>query len=357
MKKILILANSPGGLYRFRKELIQTLIEEGNEVYLSVPYTEILEPLKEIGAKILDIQIDRRGMNPLKDSKLLIQYFKIVRRIKPDLIMTYTIKPNIYGGLISRFMKIPYIVNITGLGTTFQGDGLFKKVIICLYKSALKKVKYIFFENEGNKQIFINNSIIPIEKSVVLNGAGVNLQEYTFQEYPKEEPIRFLFIGRVMREKGIDELLWVAEQIKKEYDNVEFDIIGGLEEDYKNRLELLSKKKIINYYGYKQDIKPFITKCHCIVLPSHHEGMSNVLLEGAAMGRPLITSNIHGCKEAVNNSEYLCNVGNKESLYEKIVLFINLPMSKKENLAKESRRHVEKAFSREKVIKDTLNKL
>ncbi|MDB8555542.1 glycosyltransferase family 4 protein [Turicibacter sanguinis] len=355
MKKILILANSPGGLYRFRKELIQALIEEGNAVYLSVPDGEILEPLKKIGAKVVDIHIDRRGINALKDSKLLIQYFRLVKRVKPDLIITYTIKPNIYGGLISRFMKVPYIVNITGLGTAFQGDGILKKIIVILYKNSLKNVKYVFFENCGNKQTFISKNLISEKKAVVLNGAGVNLEEYTFQEYPKVGPIRFLFIGRVMKEKGIEELFWAAEKIKQEYQHVEFDIVGGLEEDYKRRLESLAKDKVINYYGYQKNIKSFITKCHCIVLPSYHEGMSNVLLEGAAMGRPLITSNIHGCKEAVLNNGYLCNVADKEDLYNCMKRFVELSQQEKEKMGLYSRKHMEDIFDKKIVVKKSIN--
>lgn len=354
MKKILILANSPGGLYRFRKELIQALIKEGNEVYLSVPYAEILEPLKKIGAKVLDIKIDRRGMNALKDSKLLMQYFKLVKKVKPDLIITYTIKPNIYGGLISRVMKVPYIVNITGLGTAFQGNGVLKKVIVFLYKNSLKKVKYVFFENQGNKQVFTSNNIISEEKTIVVNGAGVNLEEYPFVEYPTDEMIRFLFVGRVMKEKGIDELLWAAEKIKKEYDNVEFDIVGGLEEDYKEKLEEVWRKNIVNYHGIQKDVRPFIQDSHCFVLPSYHEGMSNALLEAAAMGRPLITSDIHGCKEAIRDNGYLIQAKDKNSLYIQMKKFINEEQFSRVEKGINSRELMKEKFDKKVVVHETI---
>lgn len=354
MKKILILANNAGGLYRFRKELIEELINIGYEVYLSVPYTEELEKLKYKGAKIIDTFVDRRGLNPKVDIKLLLKYFKMIYDIKPDLIMTYTIKPNIYGGLVSRLTRTPYIINITGLGTTFQGNGLLKKLVVKLYKISLKKVKHVFFENEGNKHIFISNNIINEDVAVVMNGAGVNLEDYPFTEYPDDEMIRFLFIGRIMKEKGIEELLWVAEQIKQEYKHVIFDIVGSLEENYKDRLEELTRKGIVNYNGVQEDVRPFIKKCHCVILPSYHEGMSNTLLESAAMGRPLITSDIHGCREAVSENGYVCKVKDKEALLGCIKIFLNESLDRRVEMARKSRQHIEKMFDKKEVVNKSL---
>ena len=351
MKKILILANNDVGLYKFRKELIQALIEQGDKVYISLPYGKLVEPLKEMGCEFIDTPVDRRGINPITDFKLLLAYKKIVKKVEPDLILTYTIKPNIYGGLISRLKKVPYIVNITGLGTAFQGNGILKKVIVALYKVALGRVKNVLFENEGNKQVFIDNHIIKEETAVVMNGAGVNLEEYPFTPMPQEGPIRFLFIGRVMKEKGVDELFEAAKKIKKEYDNVEFDIVGPFEDDYEETVKKLQQEGIINYYGYQEDVRPFIAKCHCFVLPSYHEGMANTLLEAAAMGRPLITSNIHGCKEAVRDNGYLCEVRDGRELYRKIIDFIDLTDKQKINMSKISRKVVEHKFDKKIIVR------
>lgn len=352
MKKILILANNDVGLYKFRKELIQALIEQGDKVYISLPYGKLVEPLKEMGCEFIDTSVDRRGINPITDFKLLLEYRKIVKRVKPNLILTYTIKPNIYGGLVSRLKRVPYIVNITGLGTAFQGDGILKKVIVTLYKVALGKVKNVFFENAGNKQVFIDNHIIKEETAVVMNGAGVNLEEYPFTPMPEGDSIRFLFIGRVMKEKGVDELFEVAKRIKKEYDNVEFDIVGPFEDDYEEIVKKLQGEGIINYYGYQEDVRPFIAKCHCFVLPSYHEGMANTLLEAAAMGRPLITSDIHGCKEAVQENGYLVNV--KKELYKIVEQFICLKEDEKKYMSLHSSLHMQRKFNRKKVIKKTM---
>lgn len=355
MKTILVLANNDVGLYKFRKELLQALIEKGNKVYIALPYGKLVEPLIQMGCKFINTNLERRGINPITDFKLLLQYKKIIEHVKPDLVLTYTIKPNIYGGLISRLIKIPYIANITGLGTAFQREDMLKKFIVGLYKAALGNVKSVFFENQGNKQVFLDNHIIGEEVAVVMNGAGVNLEEYPFTSMPEGDTIRFLFIGRVMKEKGVDELFAAAKKIKKEYNNVEFDIVGPFEEDYESIVRELQDRGIINYYGYQEDVRPFIEKCHCVVLPSYHEGMANTLLEAAAMGRPLIASNIHGCKEAVYNNGFVCEIKNTESIYLKIVEYINTCLEDKVRMGENSRKHIEIEFDKKKVVKRSMN--
>lgn len=357
MKKILILANNDVGLYKFRKELIQELLK-GNEVYISLPDGALIDLLKKMGCKFINTDVDRRGLNPFKDLKLINEYRKILKKIQPDLIITYTIKPNIYGGILARLKGICYVENITGLGSVFQKDNLLKKMIVFLYRFALKKVKIVFFENKENQDIFINEKIIKKEKTYLLNGAGVNLDEYQFSLYPEQdEVIRFLFIGRIMKEKGIDELLYAAKKIKKEFSNIEFDIVGPMEDDYKSIIEKYCSQHIINYYGFQDDVKPFIERCHCFILPSYHEGMANTLLEAAAMGRPLITSNIHGCKEAIDDNGYVCLAKNGEDLYLKIKKFLQLDIKNKKNLGLNSRKRVEAFFDKKKVVSETIKQL
>ena len=357
MKKILILANNDIGLYKFRKELIEEILKE-NEVYISLPYGELVEPLISLGCKFIDTPVDRRGINPVTDLKLLNRYRKLFNKIKPDFAITYTIKPNIYASLIARFKKVDYAVNITGLGTTFQSDNLLRKFIVFLYKIALKKAKVVFFENEGNQNIFINEHIVSKEKTCQLNGAGVNLDDYPFIEYPDEkQDIRFLFIGRIMKEKGIDELLEAADRIKKQYPTVQFDIVGPMEDNYKDIIDEYVNRDVINYYGFQSDVKPFIKQCHCFILPSYHEGMANTLLESSSMGRPLITTNINGCKEAINNNGYLVKVKDSHDLYLKIKEFIELDYQDKVILSQNSRKHIEEVFDKQKVVNETMKGL
>lgn len=357
MGKILILANNDVGLYKFRKELIQELLKD-NDVYISLPYGKLVEPLIQMGCRFINTPVDRRGVNPITDLKLLNRYRKIIKEVNPDLIITYTIKPNIYGSIISRIKGIDYAVNITGLGTMFQNDNLLKKMIVFMYKFALKKVKIVFFENIENKDIFIKNKIIEEEKACVLNGAGVNLEEYPFTEYPDEnENIRFLFIGRIMKEKGIDEFLYAAKKIKEEDKDIQFDIVGPMEDDYKNIIKECVGNDIINYYGYQEDVKPYIERCHCFVLPSYHEGMANTLLEAASMGRPLITSNIHGCKEAIKDNGYLVKAKNEVELFKNLKKFIELDYKFKKNMGYNSRKYVGEKFDKRLIVEENLKEL
>lgn len=356
--RILILANNDVGLYKFRKELIQELVRQGNKVVVSIPDGELVPDIKRLGVKVILTKVDRRGINPLTDLALAMEYLRMGMTLKPDLVITYTIKPNVYGGIVCRLLKIPYAINITGLGTTFQTENLIKKLVCTLYKVSCRRAKVVFFENEENEQIFVENRLIKKEQAYRLNGAGVNLEEYPYTEYPGEdEPIRFLFIGRVMKEKGVDELFEAAKRIKKEYPDVCFDIVGPMEDEYGPTIEKLEREGIITYYGYQKDVKPFIARCHCFVLPSWHEGMANTLLEAAAMGRPLITSRIHGCMEAVKGNGFLIHVKDIDDLYMKLQKFIGLNYQEQRQLGKKSRKYISDMFDKKIVVMKTIEGL
>ena len=187
MKKVLVLANFDVGLYKFRKELLQELMNQSAEVYISLPYGTLVEPLKEMGCKFVDTNVDRRGMNPLKDYKLIVEYLKMIRKIRPDMVITYTIKPNLYGGMVCRMLRVPYAMNITGLGTAFQSENMVRKIACFLYKIVGKKAKVVFFENEGNRQVFLKEKLVREKQTCRLNGAGVNIDEYAYVKYPDEE--------------------------------------------------------------------------------------------------------------------------------------------------------------------------
>ena len=282
VERILILANHSGGLYDFRKDLIAELKKHAN-VTVAVPHNDRWEELHKLADRVIELPVDRRGRNPLHDSNLFQQYRAMLKEVKPDLVLTYTIKPNIYGGLACRMAHIPYAVNITGLGSAIENGGWLKRFVLMLYKLALKGAKVVFFENIGNRDTLVAAGVVPNGRDVVLNGAGVNLKDYPCQTYPQEGPVRFLFVGRVMHEKGVDELFAAAKRMKQKYgDGVEFHIVGSFEEAYKPVMDELEQAGVVKYHGYQSDIKSFYAMASCIVLPSYHEGMSNVLLEAAA---------------------------------------------------------------------------
>lgn len=361
MSKILILANHYNTLRIFRRELIKELVQDGNEVIVSIPPAdhENITILESYGCKVITTSMDRRGTNPLADIVLTFRYFMLLRTIAPDKIITYTIKPNIFGSIACKIVSKEYFINVTGLGSAYYLGGFTKILVSFLYKISINKAKKVFFENVGSRNLFIQDNIVPLDKTVVMPGAGVNLDEFSFCTYPAEGVITFLFVGRIMQEKGVNELFTAIEKVKKAYANVEFEFIGWYEDDYKDIVSDLVDRKIIKYYGFQHDVKPYIKKAHCIVLPSYHEGMSNTLLEGAAMGRPLIASNIHGCMEAVidGKSGFLCNVKDSNDLCQKIQQFIDLPYEIKVQMGKRSREHMENIFDKRKVVAMTLKEI
>lgn len=355
----MIIANNSGGLYDFRGDLMAELLRKNNEIVALTPFDDKVNELQQLGVELISTPINRRGINPIEDIKLFFKYCSILKKETPKLVITYTIKPNIYGGLASRVLHFPYVANITGVGTAFQKENFIKKLVVFLYRISLKQAKTIFFENQENMELFVREKIVNKEQCCLLNGAGVNLEKFSYKPYPKDEEIRFLFMGRIMKEKGIDELLWAARKVKDEYPSVQFDILGNMEDDYRQIIDEACSAGIINYYGYQSDVRPFIEKCHCFVLPSYHEGMANTNLECAAMGRPLITSNIYGCKEAVvdGKSGFLVKKTDAEDLYQKMRRFLQISMEEKERMGLKAREHIETLFDKKKVVKNTINRL
>ena len=333
-KRILVLANNDVGLYRFRKDLLAALLGAGHEVYISLPDGGFISELVQLGCRFIDTPIERRGMNPIHDS--------------------------IYGGLACRMAHIPYAVNITGLGSAIENGGWLKKFVLALYRPALKGAKVVFFENAGNCDTLAATGVVPKGRDVVLHGAGVNLEDYPCQPYPQEGPMRFLFVGRVMHEKGVDELFAAAKRMKQQYgEQVEFHMVGSFEEAYKPVMDQLEQAGVVKYHGYQSDMKPFYAMADCVVLPSYHEGMSNVLLEAAASGRPLITSDIPGCREAVENgvSGYLCPARDAGALYETMRRFAALPVEQRSQMGRCGRERMEQQFSKTAVVAETIKHL
>jgi glycosyltransferase involved in cell wall biosynthesis len=357
--KVLVLANFGMGLYNFRKELLVELIKQNHEVYISLPNDDYVPKLEKLGCKFIDTRLERRGTNPFRDLTLLLDYVKIMKNIKPDIVLTYTIKPNIYGGIACALTNTPYITNITGLGTSVENKGLIQKITLTLYKIGLKKASCVFFQNETNRMFFIDNRIIK-SKTRLIPGSGVNVEQHKFEEYPKEDrKIKFLFVGRIMKAKGIEELLQAAQIVKDEYPNVQFNLVGGSEEDYTQQLEDLNKLGVIKYHGQQEDVHSFIKKSHATILPSYHEGTANVLLESASSGRPVIASRVPGCIETFNEevSGLGFDVRSVNSLVDAIIRFIYLPNEQKMAMGTAGRKKIEKEFDRKIVIEAYLQEI
>jgi glycosyltransferase involved in cell wall biosynthesis len=352
VKDIVILSNHHSYTYNFRKEIIEDLISQGFKITLALPYGEKVELLKEMGCEYINLPLDRRGINPFKDFKLLLTYYKILKKIKPAAVLTYTIKPNIYGGIVSRILRLPFFPNVTGLGSAVETETLLQKMLIFMYRIAYKKASCIFFQNADNKKFFLEKNI-KHRKSILIPGSGVNLRKFSFLEYPASDKIEFLFISRIMKQKGIEEYIQAAKYIKNKYPKTVFHVVGFCEEDYSSELEQLNRREIIQYHGQQNNIKPFLKRAHCTVHPTYYpEGMSNILLESAASGRPIITTNRSGCKEIVDDkvNGFIVKEKNFEDLINKIENFILLDHVVKEKMGLQARNKVEREFNRDIVV-------
>ncbi len=343
-------------LWQFRRELIGELLKRG-EVIISMPFVGHEDDFKTLGCRCINTEVNRRGINPVTDFKLYLTYRRLLKSEKPDMVITYSIKPNIYAGFACRILGIPYCVNVQGLGTAFQNSTV-AGIVTVMYQTALRKAKTVFFENRENADEFIRRKIVIAEQKTVLNGAGVNLNFHSVQPYPPEDNgIHFLFLGRIMKEKGVDELFSAARIIKKKYGNqVIFDLVGFFEDEYKAEVDALVKSGVVIFHGFQSEPRPFYANAHCVVMPSYHEGMSNVLLEAAATGRTVITTDIPGCREAVDHgvTGLLCRKKDTQDLKNKIEAFINMDSESRKNMGISGRRKMESEFDKQKVVSDVL---
>lgn len=354
MKKILLAINFDEGLYNFRKELLEALLAAGYEVHIALPDGEYIERMQAMGCIFHDTALNRRGKNPLQELALLRRYKAVLEEVGPDVVLTYTIKPNLYMGFLCGAKKIPYITTITGLGTAVEGKGVLQRFTQRLYRMAMKKASILFFQNDANEKIFTRLKIAP-GRHRMLPGSGVNLQRFCYQPFPDTDKVEFLFISRVMKEKGIEEYLDAAQEIRREYPNAVFRILGFLEDDYtgRKRFERLCKEGVICFEGSVEDVVPYIRESQCTVHPSYYpEGMSNVCLESAACGRAVITTDRPGCRETVvdGKSGFLVKERDSADLTRKLKHFLSLTRREREQLGRNGRKHMEEHFDRNIVV-------
>ncbi len=356
--KILILSNNAAGLISLRGELISALTELW-EVWVCVPPDGYSRQIEKTGAKLIEISFDRRGKSVAGELSLMRNYKKLIRSNQPDVVLTYTIKPNIYGGIASRLSRTPYIVNVTGLGTELQSDSLFTKLLFRLYAFSAKKAAKVFVQNSSIKERFNRSHVL--NNCDMLPGSGVNLEKHSFEIYPSEEDgIHFLFIGRVMRDKGIEELIYAAKEICRSHSNVRFDLIGYYDEsEYKSQIDELIECGIMRFFPFQENIHDVIKEHHCVIHPSYHEGMSNALLEAAAVGRPVIASNIPGCKEIFDDrvTGIAVDVKDKEDLVRGIEEFLSLSKDNREQMGRKGREKVETSFDRRIIVEKYIDEL
>ena len=348
--KILILVNHDVTIYNFRKELVERLLNNNYDVYISSPYGERIDDLIKMGCNYIETKIDRHGTNIKDEIKLLFHYKKIIQRVNPKVVLSYTIKPNIYGGIACRFLNTPFIGTVTGLGMALERENIMQKFLLFLYKIAFKKSNRAFFQNKENQNFFKENNIAT-EKHRLIPGSGVNLNQFHLLDYPDDETINFLMISRIMKEKGIEQYLKAAEHFNDK--SIKFHLCGFCEDEYEDKLEKFENEGIIKYHGMVRDVRKYISKAHCVIHPTYYpEGLSNVLLESAASGRPLITTNRSGCREVVDDGRngFLIKEKDSDDLIAKINKFLSLTNSERKQMGLAGRKKVENEFDREIVV-------
>ncbi len=357
MKKICIITNHYYMLWQFRRELILEL-KKHHQVVLIMPFVGHEEDFKALGLRCIECAVDRRSINPAKDLKLMQTYRRLLKQEKPDLVVTYSIKPNVYGGLVCSQLKIPFYANVQGLGTAFQNP-ILSKIVTAMYSAAFRKVEKVFFENEPNAQLFRDLKIVKPEKQVVLAGAGINTEHFALEPYPTYDKVRFLHLGRLMREKGMDEILYAIRRLHQEGEAFDLDLVGFFDDDYKQEVEALVNEGIATFHGFQPEPRPYYAAASCVLIPSHHEGMSNVILEAAATGRPVIVTDIPGCREAVEHgvTGLLVRAKDGQSLYEAMKEIIHTPHQQREEMGKLGRAKMERQFRKEMVVAQTVEAL
>ena len=358
---IALLTNNDDDVYCFRKELIEGLLAEGYEMLISCPNGPKFELMKDIPYIYDDPVIDRRGTNVAADGELLLHYRKLFKKYRPAVVLTYTAKPNVYASVAARTLGIPYINNVTGIGSVVNMTGVKKAFILWLFKLAYRGAACVMFQNAANMQLALDSGMVKGDYKLI-PGSGVDLTRYPVQPYPNGgdgktgDMVVFNYIGRVLHDKGVDDYIEAAKRIKKSYPNTEFNMLGFIEpteSHYEKELAELGEQGIVNYRGSQKDVKPWIARSHAIIHPSTYgEGMSNVLLENASSGRFLITTDNPGCQETVVDGEsgFIYHGGDVDALVERIEEFLWLENESRKSMGLCGRKHVEDNFSREIVV-------
>ena len=356
--KIAVVLNTSWNIYNFRKGLISSLMDKGNQVITIAPRDKYTNKLVELGCRHMAVKMDSRGANPIKDFLLIFELFWIYKRVRPDIILHYTVKPNIYGTIAASLLGIPVVNNVCGLGTVFLNQNIVSKVAITLYRVAFRFPKKIFFQNEDDKQLFLKKRIVSKNVCDLLPGSGINIDDYspgTTQK--KSKRFTFLLISRLIYDKGILEYIDAIDSLKKEGINADFQLLGPIDEKHKRGIPAKTvqkwvEKNQVEYLGATEDVKSFIEKADCIVLPSYREGTPKSLLEAASMGKPIVATNVPGCNNIVKDGKngYLCKLQNSSDLASKMKKMLSLESHSRTEMGNYSREYVKHKFDENIVI-------
>jgi glycosyltransferase involved in cell wall biosynthesis len=357
MKKIAIVVNNSWYAWIMRANLGFAFQKEGYEVVFICPYDKYSENIKKHFGYI-DININSKGINPIEDLKTIYSYYKIYKELKPDIVLQYNIKPNIYGTIAADMLNIPTINNIAGLGTLFIKQNIITKIAKLLYKVSQKKATKVFFQNHDDFKMFVDERLIQKEKCDILPGSGVDITRFIPVKKNDDGVFRFLLASRMLWAKGVQEFVDSAKIIKAKHENIEFQLLGHLDMASptaisKEQMDTWVDDGYVKYLGSSDDVRVEISQADCIVLPSfYREGVPRILLESASMEKPIITTNNIGCKNVVDDglNGYLCEVRNSQDLADKMEIMINLDNNERKSMGKAGRIKMINKFDEKIVI-------
>ena len=350
--KIVMITNDTNFAWNLRREVLSEFVGLGHDVILVAGIMDFVKEFDEIGVRVINVDNDRRGTNPVTDIRLFRQYYRILKKEKPDIVFTNNIKPNVYAGMACQLQHIKYIANITGLGTPVENPGLLQRLSVFLYRLGIRKASTVFFQNKENRAFFLKHKMMNKRtKEILLPGSGVNLESFPLQPWPAEHPIHVLFAARVLKEKGIDYFLSAARKFASR-EEIVFDVCGQCDDP--TYLQILEIEPAIVYHGLQKNLKEWYGKCSLFLYPSYYpEGMSNVLLEAAASGRPVIAADRAGCREIVDDGKtgFLVPVKNEKAVLDAVESFLAMGEKERMQMGFAGRAKIEREFDRQIVVK------
>jgi glycosyltransferase involved in cell wall biosynthesis len=362
--RVAIVLNTSWNIYNFRLNLIKSLQAEGHEIHTIAPIDSYTDKLKQVGCIHHSVKMDSRGANPVKDLALIIELYSIYKNVKPDVILHYTIKPNVYGSLAASFLKIPVVNNVCGLGTVFLKKGIISATAMFLYKLSFRIPKKVFFQNPDDLKLFLDKKLVPAHTVDLLPGSGIDLQKFKPVAFTRNKQFTFLLISRLITDKGILEYIEAVKKLRSEGLNARFQILGSMDPEHKRGI---SKKIIhewiasgtIEYLGTAEDVRHFIQQADCIVLPSYREGTPRTLLEAASSSKPIIATNVPGCNHVVENevNGLLCNLKDSDDLADKMNTMAQFDDATLLQMGQRGRQKMETKFDESIVIDKYLNVL
>lgn len=362
--KVAIVLNTSWNIYNFRMGLIKALKENGHEIYAIAPEDEYSSKLEEAGCEYHEVTMDSRGVNPIKDLALFFELRKIYKKIRPDVVLHYTIKPNLYGTMAATTLRIPAINNVCGLGTVFLNENLVSKIALTMYKFAFRFPKKVFFQNSYDHQLFVERGLVKKGISDIVPGSGIDLKYFQPEPFKRNKRFTFLLISRLIHDKGVIEYIDAIKKLQGEGANAKFQVLGAKDPEHRRGIksELVDswiENNIIEYLGTTDDVRQYIADADCVVLPSYREGTPRTLLEAASSSKPIIATDVPGCKNVVKHSfnGLLCKLKDSNDLAEKMSTMMQFPDERIEELGKNGRMKVENEFSENLVINKYLKSI